>query len=60
MNAFKSIFRDAEGATAVEYALVAALMSVVVVSAFVLLDSPVNGLFGGIVAHFESVGTFLD
>jgi len=54
------MLRDTAGATAIEYALVAALMSIVVVAAFSLLDTPINGLFGGIVAHFQSVDTFVD
>jgi len=60
MRPFRSMLRDTAGATAIEYALVAALMSIVVVAAFSLLDTPINGLFGGIVAHFQSVDTFVD
>ncbi|WMT92401.1 Flp family type IVb pilin [Pelagibacterium sp. H642] len=48
---------DQSGATAVEYGLIAALLALIVLAAISILDSPVNGLFGGIIEHFESIGS---
>lgn len=46
---------DQTGATAIEYALTAALLAIVVIAAVSFLHNPVNGLFGGIVQHFEDI-----
>jgi len=48
---------DQSGATAIEYGLMAALLAVVVIMAVSYLDSPVNGMFGGIAQHFEDIGS---
>lgn len=50
-------FGDQSGATAVEYGLIAALLATVVITAVSFLDDPVNGMFGGIVQHFNNIGS---
>lgn len=57
MGSIKRYLRNAEGATAIEYGLIAAILAVVVIAAVSLLDSPVNGMFGSIVEHFEDIGS---
>ncbi len=51
---------DTNGATAIEYALLAALLSIVVIGAITLLGDPVRGLFGGVADHFDAAPTFMD
>lgn len=55
----KRFASDTSGATAVEYALICALVSVVVVSALTSLNDPVNGLFGSVIDQFNAVETFM-
>ncbi|RDE10098.1 Flp family type IVb pilin [Pelagibacterium lacus] len=49
-------FASEDGATAVEYGLITALIAIIVIIAFGFLSNPVNGLFSSIVDAFESVG----
>lgn len=48
--------RDQSGATAVEYGLIAALMSVIVVAAVPLLRDPLIGLFGRVGGQLDAAG----
>jgi pilus assembly protein Flp/PilA len=47
---------DETGATAVEYGLIAALMSVIVVAAVQLLRDPLIGLFGRVGTQLDAAG----
>jgi pilus assembly protein Flp/PilA len=47
---------DETGATAIEYGLIAALMSVIVVAAVQTLREPLVGLFGRVGAQLETAG----
>jgi pilus assembly protein Flp/PilA len=42
---FKSLWRDEDGATAIEYGLLAALISVVIIVAVTTLGSTLDGVF---------------
>ncbi|WP_404400046.1 Flp family type IVb pilin [Pelagibacterium halotolerans] len=46
---------NASGATAVEYALIAALLSIVVVASVLALGNPIEGLFGGVAEQFTEL-----
>ncbi|MBW8860538.1 MAG: Flp family type IVb pilin [Caulobacter sp.] len=48
--------RDQSGATAVEYGLIAALMSVIVVAAVPLLRDPLIALFGRVSGKLDAAG----
>jgi pilus assembly protein Flp/PilA len=41
-------FRDETGATAIEYGLIAALVSVVIIAALVLVGSSLNSVFNNV------------
>ena len=56
----RSLRKNEAGATAVEYALISALISVIVILAVVSLGNPVSGLFGTVVDQFDAVETFMD
>lgn len=60
MRDIKGFASDTSGATAVEYALICALISIVVIAAMISLNDPVNGLFGSVVERFNSVETFMN
>ncbi len=55
----RSLLRDEEGATAIEYAQIAAVVAVVIVAAFAIQGSEFDGFFTGILdpASHESTGT---
>ena len=46
MRNFLKLIRDTRGATAIEYALVASLISIAAISAFANLGTRVDGKFG--------------
>lgn len=46
---------DESGATAIEYGLICALLTVVVITAVGFLTTPVGGLFGSVPQHFENI-----
>lgn len=48
MNRFKKFFRDEEGATAIEYALIAALIAVVIAVALSPLGTKIAAVFTNI------------
>ncbi|PVM91383.1 Flp family type IVb pilin [Caulobacter radicis] len=53
---FGRFLQDDRGATAIEYGLIAALISVVVVAVVPLLGPPLKALFEGAVGRLESAG----
>lgn len=53
---FGRFLRDDRGATAIEYGLIAALISVVVVAVVPLLGPPLKALFEGTGSRLESAG----
>jgi pilus assembly protein Flp/PilA len=50
MNTLRSLLRDEEGVTAIEYALIAALIAAVIVLAVTALGLKVNTLFETVTA----------
>lgn len=48
LNRIKNFLRDEEGASAVEYALIAGLIAVVLIAAIGLLNNGFNDVFGTI------------
>jgi pilus assembly protein Flp/PilA len=50
MNTLRSLLRDEEGVTAIEYALIAALIAAVIVGAVTALGLKVNTLFETVTA----------
>lgn len=48
MNAIKKFIRDEEGATAIEYGLLAGLISVVIIAAVTLVGTNLSALFNAI------------
>ena len=55
MKRLRNFVQSQGGATAVEYGLLCALLSIVVVAAVVLLSEPVEGLYGFIAAEFDKI-----
>jgi pilus assembly protein Flp/PilA len=47
-NLVKRFAKDESGATAIEYGLIAAGISVVIITAVQLLGGTLNGIFGGL------------
>lgn len=50
----RQFFRDARGATAIEYALIGALIIIAVVGSFTILGSSSNGLWANVNANVAS------
>jgi pilus assembly protein Flp/PilA len=48
MRFFGKLLRDENGATAIEYGLIAALISVVIITAVTLVGSNLSGVFNSI------------
>jgi pilus assembly protein Flp/PilA len=48
MRMFAQLLRDDSGATAIEYGLIAALISVVIIGAVTLVGSKLSGVFNSI------------
>lgn len=57
MNLINKFAQDESGATAIEYGLIAALVSVTIIAALGPLSEALNGVFGDITAELEGVGT---
>ncbi|MFD2648417.1 Flp family type IVb pilin [Devosia albogilva] len=53
MNIFARFAQDESGATAIEYGLIAALISVAIITAVSLLGNNLSELFGGIAGRLE-------
>lgn len=60
MRHLKKFVSNTSGATAIEYTLICTLISVVIITALLWLESPIDGLFGSVVEQFNSVETFMD
>lgn len=56
MRMFKAFLTDRSGATAIEYGLIAALVSVAIISGFGLLADEVLEVFQLVVTTIENVG----
>lgn len=54
MNIISRFVRDESGATAIEYALIAALMAVVIIAAVGILKPALEGSFTSIAGHLTS------
>ena len=54
-NAVVKFLRDEEGATAIEYGLIAGLVSIAIIVALGALGTEISGLFGRITAVLEGV-----
>ena len=54
MSKFVNFLREDSGATAIEYALIAASMGVTLIGAMPLLASAVTSTFGSLAAHIAS------
>ncbi|WP_196259947.1 Flp family type IVb pilin [Pelagibacterium limicola] len=54
-RAVKRMLADESGATAIEYGLIAALLSIIVLAAVSLINTPVGGLFGRIPEYFSNI-----
>lgn len=50
-------WKDEEGATAIEYALIAGIIAVAVIAAFTLLGDSLQGFFGDIGEGLEGAGS---
>ena len=57
MTTFKRLLKDESGATAIEYGLLAALISVVVIAGAQLLGTNLNSLFDGLGKCIATPGT---
>jgi pilus assembly protein Flp/PilA len=54
MRFVATLLRDENGATAIEYGLIAALISVVIIAAVTLVGSKLSGVFGSIASALSS------
>ena len=54
MQILANLLRDDDGATAIEYGLIAALISVVIITAVTLVGSQLSGVFNGIATALSS------
>ena len=54
-TAFKRFIRDDEGATAIEYGLIAALVSVAAITALSAMGDSLDGLFTEVSGQIDSV-----
>lgn len=55
MKRASRLFRDESGATAIEYGLLCALISIIIIASVVLLGDPIDGLFGSVSQHFDNI-----
>lgn len=55
MKIFGRFLKSESGATAIEYGLIAALISLAVIAGFTLLSEPVGGLFSGVASVFANI-----
>jgi pilus assembly protein Flp/PilA len=54
MQIIANLLRDENGATAIEYGLIAALISVVIIAAVTLVGSNLSGVFNSIATALSS------
>ena len=57
LNAFRSMLRNDDGATLVEYSLVVALIAGVAIAILTKLGASINGLFGNVKSSVDSANT---
>lgn len=57
MKAITRFFRDEEGATAIEYGLIAGLIAVAIITALTLMGGKLNSLFTYIAGLLPTGGT---
>ena len=57
MERLKKIFRDEEGATAVEYGLMVALIAIVIIAAVTLLGTALNDKFQTVASSVAAAGS---
>ena len=57
MERIKKFFRDEEGATAVEYGLMVALIAIVIIAAVTLLGTNLSSKFNQVATIVGSAGT---
>ncbi|WKU19609.1 Flp family type IVb pilin [Advenella alkanexedens] len=50
-------WKDEEGATAIEYALIAGLIAVVIIAALTTLGNQIGGMFNGIAEKMKTANT---
>ncbi|MFO6447092.1 Flp family type IVb pilin [Erythrobacter sp. NE805] len=53
MTFFKNLVRDEQGATAIEYGLIAALIAVAAITAMSALGSTLNGTFNNVSSKMQ-------
>ena len=51
MSSIRRMIRDDSGATAIEYALIASLIAVAIVTALTALGSSITGTFNSVASH---------
>ena len=56
-NFIKNFLQDEEGATAIEYGLIAGLIAVVIIGTVTALGTRISGVFGTIDEKLEAVPT---
>ncbi|WP_029032852.1 Flp family type IVb pilin [Salinarimonas rosea] len=56
-NLFKRFVKDESGATAIEYALIAAVMAVLLLAVFNLIETPMNDAFQTIADQLNAAGS---
>jgi pilus assembly protein Flp/PilA len=54
LNMIKSLIRDESGATAIEYALIAGLVSIAIIAALTLLGTNLSNLFNTVATTVEA------
>jgi pilus assembly protein Flp/PilA len=54
MRVLSNLLRDDNGATAIEYGLIAALISVVIIAAVTLVGSNLSGVFASIASSLST------
>ncbi len=57
MNTIQRLIQDESGATAIEYGLIAALVSVVIIGALTILGNNLSTLFASIAATVGGTGS---
>jgi pilus assembly protein Flp/PilA len=57
MNTLRKLWRDEEGATAIEYGLIAALVAVVIITALTTLGTNLAGVFDAIAGAVSPSGS---
>ncbi len=60
MSKFLKLIKNEEGATAIEYGLIAALIAVAIIGAAQTLGSDLSDLFGGISSKLTSTKSGMD